>query len=57
MSRSTGLQMCIRDRKKGQAVVDMNNKSIEYGIGELPEVSIPDAWLTAQDAPEEDSSP
>ena len=38
-------------KKKGQAVVDMNNASIEYGINELVAVEIPDSWLTAQDAP------
>ena len=36
-------------RKKGQAVVDMNNASIEHGINELHEVLIPDSWLTAED--------
>jgi pyruvate-ferredoxin/flavodoxin oxidoreductase len=44
-------------KKKGQAVVDMNNASIEHGIDELHAVEIPAAWLTAQDAPAEDHSP
>ena len=38
-------------KKKGQAVVDMNNASIEYGINELVAVEIPDSWLTAEDVP------
>ena len=44
-------------KKKGQAVVDMNNASIEYGINELVEIAIPDAWTTAQDAPVERKAP
>ncbi len=38
-------------KKKGQAVVDMNNASIEYGINELVEVAIPATWADAKDAP------
>ena len=38
-------------KKKGQAVVDMNNASIEHGINELVEVVIPAAWADAKDAP------
>ncbi len=38
-------------------MVDMNNASIEHGIDELREVKVPDAWLTAQDAPSEDKVP
>ncbi len=44
-------------KKKGQAVVDMNNASIDHGINELQEVPIPDSWLDAQDAPQESSAP
>ena len=44
-------------KKKGQAVVDMNNASIDHGINELVEVSIPEGWLTAQDAPVQDERP
>lgn len=44
-------------KKKGQAVVDMNNASIEHGIDELHEVKIPSAWLTAQEVPTEDKTP
>lgn len=44
-------------KKKGQAVVDMNNASIEHGIQGLQEVQIPASWLTAQDAPVQDKSP
>ncbi len=44
-------------KKKGQAVVDLNNASIEHGIDELHEVKIPGAWLTAQDVPNEDKTP
>ena len=44
-------------KKKGQAVVDMNNASIEHGINELAEVAIPAAWATAQDAPVERKAP
>ena len=44
-------------KKKGQAVVDMNNASIDHGINELVEVTIPDSWLTAQDTPVQDDRP
>ena len=44
-------------KKKGQAVVDMNNASIEHGINELVEVAIPAGWLTAQDTPVERKAP
>ena len=44
-------------KKKGQAVVDMNNASIEYGINELVEIAIPDAWAAVQDAPVERKAP
>jgi pyruvate-ferredoxin/flavodoxin oxidoreductase len=37
--------------KKGQAIVDMNNASIKYGISELRKVDVPESWLTAEDAP------
>jgi len=43
--------------KKGQAVVDMNNASIDYGINELVEVQIPESWATAEDAPVERNVP
>ena len=38
-------------KKKGQAVVDMNNASIERGLNDLREIQIPAAWLKAEDAP------
>ena len=44
-------------KKKGQAVVDMNNASIEHGLQGLTEIQIPDSWLTAQDAPAEEEAP
>ncbi|WP_312281246.1 pyruvate:ferredoxin (flavodoxin) oxidoreductase [Oscillibacter sp.] len=44
-------------KKKGQAVVDMNNASIEHGIDGLHAVQIPAAWLTAQDEAKENSAP
>ncbi len=44
-------------KKKGQAVVDMNNASIDHGINKLVEISIPDSWLTAQDTPVQDRAP
>ncbi len=44
-------------KKKGQAVVDLNNTSIEHGIDELRAIKIPDSWLTAQDAPVQGSAP
>ncbi len=44
-------------KKKGPAVVDMNNVSIEHGINELVEVVIPAAWADAKDAPVERKAP
>ncbi len=44
-------------KKKGQAVVDMNNASIEHGINELVGIAIPAAWATAEDAPVERKAP
>lgn len=44
-------------KKKGQAVVDRNNASIEHGIQDLREVTIPDTWLTAQDVPAQEEAP
>ena len=44
-------------KKKGQAVVDMNNASIDHGINELQEIPIPDSWLDAQDAPQQSPAP
>ena len=44
-------------KKKGQAVVDMNNASIEHGINELVEVPIPVAWASAKDTPVERKAP
>ena len=44
-------------KKKGQAVVDMNNASIEHGINELSEIAIPAAWLEAKDEPVERKAP
>nr|WP_326183819.1 pyruvate:ferredoxin (flavodoxin) oxidoreductase [uncultured Oscillibacter sp.] len=44
-------------KKKGQAVVDMNNASIDHGINELVEIAIPEAWANAQDAPVENTAP
>ena len=44
-------------KKKGQAVVDMNNASIEHGINELVEIAIPTAWLQAKDEPVERKAP
>lgn len=44
-------------KKKGQAIVDMNNASIEHGINELNEIQIPESWLTAQDEPVEKNVP
>ena len=38
-------------KKKGQAVVDMNNASIERGLNDLHEIQISAAWLKAEDAP------
>ena len=39
-------------KKKGQAVVDMNNASIDHGLNELVEIQIPESWATAEDAPQ-----
>ena len=44
-------------KKKGQAVVDMNNASIEHGINELVEIAIPTAWPQAKDEPVERKAP
>ena len=44
-------------KKKGQAVVDMNNASIEHGINELVEVTIPANWATAEDKSVERKAP
>ena len=44
-------------KKKGQAVVDMNNASIDHGINELVSVDIPESWLTAEDAPVQQEKP
>ena len=44
-------------KKKGQAVVDMNNASIDHGIRELKAIEIPESWLTAEDAPVQDERP
>lgn len=44
-------------KKKGQAIVDMNNASIEHGINELNEIQIPESWLTAQDEAVEKNVP
>ena len=44
-------------KKKGQAVVDMNNASIEHGINELVEIAILTAWPQAKDEPVERKAP
>lgn len=44
-------------KKKGQAVVDMNNASIEKGLNGVHKVEIPAAWLTAEDTPIQKISP
>ncbi|BAL00733.1 pyruvate-ferredoxin (flavodoxin) oxidoreductase [Oscillibacter valericigenes Sjm18-20] len=44
-------------KKKGQAVVNMNNASIEHGIDELQKIQIPASWLTVQDVPAENNVP
>ncbi len=44
-------------KKKGQAVVDMNNASIEHGISELTQVPIPESWRTARDEAADDAAP
>ncbi len=38
-------------KKKGQAVVDKNNASIERGLNDLRRIDIPESWLTAEDEP------
>ena len=44
-------------KKKGQAVVDMNNASIDHGINELVSVDIPESWLTVEDTPVQQEKP
>ena len=44
-------------KKNGQAVVDMNNASIDHGINELVSVDIPESWLTAEDTPVQQEKP
>ncbi len=44
-------------KSKGQAVVDMNNASIEFGIREVKEVQIPESWKDAEDVQEERNVP
>lgn len=44
-------------KKKGQAVVDMNNASIDHGINELVSVDIPESWLAAEDTPVQQEKP
>ena len=44
-------------KKKGQAVVDMNNASIDGGLSQLNEIQIPDSWLDAQDSQAESTAP
>ena len=46
-------------KKKGQAVVDMNNASIDYGIRDIVKIEIPASWADAKDAavPEETEKP
>lgn len=44
-------------KRKGQAVVDMNNESIEYGIKELNKIDIPASWADAEDVPEKRDVP
>ncbi len=43
-------------KKKGQAVVDMNYASIDYGIRELKEIRIPAEWASAIDEPAAEKS-
>ncbi|MEE1228887.1 MAG: pyruvate:ferredoxin (flavodoxin) oxidoreductase [Lachnospiraceae bacterium] len=38
-------------KKKGQKVVDMNWAAIDHGLNELHEITIPESWATAEDAP------
>ena len=44
-------------KKKGQAVVDMNNASIDHGINELVRVEIPGSWFNAKDEAAQDDAP
>ncbi|WP_298034258.1 pyruvate:ferredoxin (flavodoxin) oxidoreductase [uncultured Dysosmobacter sp.] len=44
-------------KKKGQAVVDMNNASIDHGLNELTAITIPESWADAQDIPVESAAP
>ncbi|MPL96550.1 Pyruvate synthase [bioreactor metagenome] len=44
-------------KKKGQAVVDMNNASIEHGLNDLHEIKIPESWLKAEDIPAKNDVP
>lgn len=44
-------------KKKGQAVVDMNNASIEKGLNGVHKVEIPAGWLTAEDTPIQKNKP
>ena len=44
-------------KKKGQAVVDMNNASIDHGLNELVEIEIPASWADAVDVPVEKNVP
>jgi pyruvate-ferredoxin/flavodoxin oxidoreductase len=46
--------------KKGQSIVDKNNKAVEYGIERLVKVSVPASWADAKDsdvAPEATGEP
>jgi pyruvate-ferredoxin/flavodoxin oxidoreductase len=43
--------------KKGQKIVDLNNESIDYGITELHEVKIPEAWKNITVKPVEENVP
>ncbi len=42
--------------KKGQSIVEMNQKAIRLGIDMLHEVAIPDSWSSAQDEAGADSA-
>lgn len=44
-------------KKRGQAVVDMNNASIEHGLNDLCQIQIPESWLTVEDTPFERDVP
>lgn len=44
-------------KKKGQAVVDMNNASIDHGLNEYVKIEIPASWATAEDEPEDENRP